>query len=223
MWCIPTKADAAFVCQMEAVLDVYTRPIDPQRPLVCMDESNKQLLSEVYEPQPAQPGRPARYDYRYEHEGVANLFLFIAPLLGQRWVQVTEHRTAIDWALAMRTLADQVFPQADKIVVVLDNLNTHTPVSFYKAFPAAEARRLADRFEFHFTPKHGSWLNIAEIEFSILFRQCLSTRIPNSPRLAQEIQAWQQERNAKTLKVIWHFSTQEARVKLKHLYPKFDA
>ena len=222
MWCIPPKANAAFACAMEDVLETYTRPADPQRPLICMDETNKQLLSEPLAPQPPQPGRVAREDFHYEREGVANLFMFFAPLLGQRWVKVTEQRTASVWAETMREVADTLYPQAEKIVVVLDNLNTHSPASFYQAFPPVEARRLVERFEFHFTPKHGSWLNIAEIELSVLIRQCLAGRIPSPEVLAQQIEAWQTERNARNVKVHWHFTTQDARVKLKNLYPRYD-
>jgi hypothetical protein len=223
MWCIPPKANAAFACNMEDVLDTYTRPIDPKKPLICMDETNKQLLSDPLEPLPPQPGSVARYDYHYEREGVANLFMFFAPLLGQRWVKVTQQRTACVWAETMREVADTVYPDAEKIVVVLDNLNTHSPVSFYQAFPPAEARRLVERFEFHYTPKHGSWLNMAEIELSVLIRQCLAGRIPNQEMLSQQVQAWQKERNEQVVKVHWHFTTQDARQKLKSLYPKYES
>lgn len=220
MWCIPPQANAAFVCAMEDVLEVYARPVDPKRPLICMDEASKQLLAESYPPLPATPQAVGRYDYHYERQGVANLFMFAAPLLGQRWVHVTEQRTALDWALAMAALSRR-FPQADKIVVVLDNLNTHTPVSFYKAFPAENARHLTERFEFHFTPVHGSWLNIAEIELSVLARQCLSARIPSLTALADKTQAWEIDRNTRCIRVDWHFTTQDARTKLKRLYPIF--
>jgi len=222
MWCIPPKANAGFACAMEDVLETYTRPLDANRPLICMDETNKQLLSEPLAPLPATSGQVERYDFHYEREGVANLFMLFAPLLGQRWVKVTEHRTARVWAETMREVADTLYPQAEKIVVVMDNLNTHSPVSFYQAFPPEEARRLVERFEFHFTPKHGSWLNTAEIELSVLIRQCLSGRIPSREALAKQIQAWQTERNARAVKVHWHFTTHDARVKLKSLYPKFD-
>ncbi len=222
MWCIPPKANAAFACAMEEVLETYTRPVDPQRPLICMDETNKQLLSEPTVPLPPQPGVEARYDFHYAHEGVANLFMFFAPHLGQRWVKVTERRTACVWAEAMREFADTYYPEAEKIVVVMDNLNTHSPVSFYQAFPPAEARRLMERFEFCFTPKHGSWLNMAEIELSVLIRQCLAGRIPSPEALVKQIQSWQTERNRQVVKVHWHFTTQDARIKLKSLYPKFE-
>lgn len=222
MWCIPPKANAAFACAMEDVLETYTRPADPQRPLICMDETNTQLLSEPLAPLPPQPGCVAREDFHYEREGVANLFMFFAPLLGQRWIKVTERRTANVWAETMREVADTLYPQAEKIVVVLDNLNTHSPASFYQAFSPAEARRLVERFEFHFTPKHGSWLNIAEIELSVLIRQCLAGRIPSQEVLAEQILAWQTERNARKVQVHWHFTTLDARVKLINLYPKYE-
>ena len=159
---------------MEDVLEVYTQPYDPKRPQVCMDETSKQLLSEVREVLPVQPGHPQRVDYEYQREGVADLFMFFEPLAGNRFVQVTDHRTRKDWAYAMKTLSDEIYPLAEKIVVVMDNLNTHSPISFYETFEPEEAHRLANRFEFHYTPKHGSWLNMAEIELGILIRQCLS-------------------------------------------------
>jgi len=205
---------------MEDVLEVYTQPYDPNRPQVCMDETNKQLLSEVREPIPAQPGRAQRVDYEYKREGVADLFMFFEPLVGKRFIQVTDQRTRIDWAHAMKYLADEVYPQAEKIVIVMDNLNTHSAVSFYQAFEPEEALRLANRFEFHYTPKHGSWLNMAEIELGVLVRQCLNRRIPDKPTLEREVMAWQSDRNAKLVKVDWRFTTADARIKLKHLYPK---
>lgn len=207
---------------MEDLLTLYTQPADPQRPLVCMDEVPKQLLAEVRDPLPAQPGQPARVDYEYQRHGVANLFMFFQPFGGQRHVQVTETRTRLDWAAAMRVLSDEIHPEAEKIIVVLDNLNTHTPAAFYLAFEPEEARRLVERFEFHFTPKHGSWLNMAEIELSVLARQCLRRRIPDQETLAHEVQAWVDERNAQVAKVDWRFSTADARIKLKRLYPKID-
>jgi hypothetical protein len=207
---------------MEDVLDVYMRPYDAQRPQVCMDETSKQLLSEKREPLPSRSGREARFDYEYEREGVANLFMFSEPLGGWRHVSVTKRRTAQDWAAAMRDLSDLWYPQADKIVVVLDNLNTHTPAAFYEAFEPSEARRLARRFEFHYTPKHGSWLNMAEIELSVLARQCLDQRIATQEMLAAEVQAWQERRNALAAKIDWRFTAEDARIKLKHLYPKIQ-
>lgn len=204
---------------MEDILAVYQRPLDPRRPLVCMDEASKQLVKEVRPRQPAQPGQPARADAEYERAGVRNLFLATAPLVGWRCVEVTEHRTRTDWAAFMRTIADQVFPTAERIVVVEDNLNTHGPASFYEAYPPAQARRLAERFEFHYTPKHGSWLNMAEIELSVLARQCLDRRIPDAPTLEGEVAAWVAQRNAAAATIYWQFTTADARVKLKHLYP----
>ena len=208
---------------MEDVLDVYARPYDPKRPLVCMDESNKQLLDNTREPLPMTPGQPARIDHEYQRQGVANLFMFFEPLAGQRHIRVTDRRTRQDWAIAMRELADVWYPNAETIVVVLDNLNTHNPASFYEAFPPEEAHRLTHRFEFHYTPKHGSWLNMAEIELSVLARQCLNRRIPDQSMLRSEAAAWEQERNCKVVKVDWQFRTADARIKLKHLYPKIHA
>jgi hypothetical protein len=219
-WCIPPKANAEFVCRMEHVLDVYARPYDPKRPLICMDESNKQLLDDTRAPLPMTPGQPQRIDHEYQRQGVANLFLFFEPLAGQRHVRVTDRRTRVDWAEAMRELADVLYPDAELIEVVLDNLNTHDPASFYEAFPPEEAHRLANRFVFHYTPKHGSWLNMAEIELSVLGRKCLDRRIPDQAMLTAEVASWQQERNRKLVKVDWHFTTADARIKLKHLYPK---
>lgn len=207
---------------MEDVLDVYQRPYDPKRPQVCMDETSKQLLADGQPPLPVQPGHPERYDYEYEREGVANLFLFVEPLAGKRHVLVTDRRTRLDWAEAMRELSDVHYPEAEVIVVVMDNLNTHSPASFYEAFEPEEAHRLANRFEFHYTPKHGSWLNMAEIEFSALGRQCLDRRIPNKACLAAEVHAWQEERNASVVKVLWRFTTADARIKLAHLYPRIQ-
>jgi hypothetical protein len=204
---------------MEDVLEVYTRPDDPQYPLVCMDETNKQLLAEVREPLPAQAGQPQRVDYEYKREGVADLFMFFEPLSGKRFVKVTDQRTRKDWAHTMKELADGIYPLAKKIVIVMDNLNTHSPASFYETFEPQEARRLAERFEFHYTPKHGSWLNMAEIELGVLIRQCLSRRIPDKTTLENEVHAWQTDRNAKVVKVDWRFTTADARIKLKHLYP----
>lgn len=204
---------------MEDVLEVYTRPYTPQRPQVCMDETNKQLLREVRPPQPVQPGQPARVDYEYERGGVVNLFLFCEPLAGRRWVDVTDHRTKADWAHQIQQLVDVRYPDAECIVLVLDNLNTHTPAALYEVFPPAEARRLADKLEIHYTPKHGSWLNMAEIELSVLSRQCLDRRVPDFPTLATEVAAWQDQRNAAGGTVDWRFTTADARIKLKRLYP----
>ena len=187
-----------------------------------MDETSKQLLADGQPSLPVQPGQPQRYDYEYEREGVANLFMFVEPLAGKRHARVTDRRTKLDWAHAMRELSDVYYPEADVIVVVLDNLNTHSPASFYEAFEPAEAHRLANRFEFHYTPKHGSWLNIAEIELSALGRQCLARRIPDKTRLISEVDAWEKERNASVVKVHWRFTTADARIRLAHLYPKIQ-
>jgi hypothetical protein len=200
---------------MEDVLEVYKRPYDPQCPQICMDETSKQLLSETQEPLPAKPEHPERYDYEYKREGVANLFMFFEPLMGKRQVKVTEHRTRKDWAEAMRELSDIHYPDAEVIVIVMDNLNTHSLASFYEAFEPEEALRLAKRFEFHLTPKHGSWLNMAEIELSVLSRQCLDRRIRDQELLASEVKAWQDERNNQIVKVQWRFTTADARIKLE--------
>ena len=204
---------------MEDILTLYTQPENPQRPLVCMDEVPKQMICDVRPPIPAKPEQPLRFDYAYQRNGVANLFMFFEPFQGQRHVKVTDTRTRLDWAEAMRELSDEILPEAEKIVVVLDNLNTHTPAAFYLAFEPEEARRLVNRFEFHFTPKHGSWLNMAEIELSALSRQCLKRRIPDELTLDREVQGWVRERNSKVVKVDWRFSTADARIKLKRLYP----
>ncbi len=219
MWCIPPEADAAFVCQMEEVLDVYHRPHDPKRPLVCLDEGTKQLVSETRQPLPTQPGQPAKVDFEYARHGTANLFVLFAPLEGWRHVRITEQRTRCDWAHCIRDLVDVQFPAAETIVLVMDNLNTHHPASLYEAFPPAEAHRIAARLEIHYTPKHGSWLNMAEIELSVLARQCLDRRIPDQATLSHEVTAWQAQRNAQASSVDWQFTTQDARIKLKHLYP----
>jgi transposase len=205
---------------MEDILALYTQPEDPKRPLVCMDEVPKQLLSDVRVPIPVQPERPRRVDYEYQRNGTANLFMFFEPFRGQRQVKVTNTRTRVDWAKAMKELSDEIHPEAEKIIVILDNLNIHTPAAFYLVFEPEEARRLVNRFEFHFTPKHGSWLNMAEIEFSVLSRQCLNRRIPDDNSLCQEVRAWESDRNSKVVKVDWRFTTADARIKLKRLYPK---
>ena len=218
-WCIPPKANAEFVYHMEDVLDVYKRPADPAKPIVGFDETPVQLVSETRQPLPMQPGQPERYDYEYRREGVANLFMFFAPLQNWRHVKVTDRRTKADWAECMRDLVDVYFPEARVITVVQDQLNTHNPAALYEVFPPAEAKRILDRLEFHFTPKHGSWLNVAEIELSVLSRQCLDQRIPDQIILAQETAAWETERNASGATVNWRFTTEDARIKLKRLYP----
>lgn len=216
---IPPKANAKFVWKMEDVLDVYTRPYDPQYPQVCMDEVSKQLVGDVRPPLAMAPGRLERVDYEYERHGVANLFMFCEPLQGQRWVQATDRRTKVDWAEAIKDLVDIRYPEAKRIVLVLDNLNTHTPASLYEAFAPAEAKRLADKLEIHYTPEHGSWLNIAETELSILSRQCLDRRIPDMATLRAEVAAWEERRNATGGTVNWRFTTADARIRLKRLYP----
>ena len=216
---IPPKANAAFVAAMEDVLEVYTRPHDPARPLVCLDETSKQLVAETRTPIPMQPGQPARHDYEYERRGTANLFMLFAPLEGWRHVEVTDRRTAIDYAKILKDLSDIHFAKADKIVLVQDNLNTHTPASLYEAFSPAEARRLAERFEWHYTPKHGSWLDMAESELAVLSSQCLNRRIPDRAMLEREVAAWTKRRNTHNAKADWRFKTADARIKLKSLYP----
>lgn len=215
---IPPKANSAFVAAMEDVLEVYTRPHDPERPLVCLDESSKQLIAETRIPVPMKPGRPARHDYEYERNGTANLFMLFAPLEGWRHVKVTDRHTAAEYAQVLKDLADIHFADAKTIVLVQDNLNIHCKASLYEAFPAVEARRLVERFEWHYTPKHGSWLDLAESELGVLTSR-LDRRIPDKQTLIEEIGAWERDRNAKHIKASWHFTTPDARIKLRHLYP----
>jgi hypothetical protein len=216
---IPPKANAAFVAAMEDVLEVYKRPHDPAHPLVCLDETSKQLVAETRQPQPMQQGLPARHDYEYKRNGTANIFMLFAPLEGWRHVEVTARRTAIDYAHILRDLSDIHFPKATRIVLVQDNLNTHMPASLYEAFMPAEARRIIERFEWHYTPKHGSWLNLAESELAVLSRQCLDRRIEDATALEVEVTAWRASRNTHNAKASWHFTTADARIKLKNLYP----
>ena len=204
---------------MEDILEVYQRPYDPQRPLVCLDETSKQLIAETRVPIAAKPGRPGRHDYEYRRNGTANLFMMFAPLEGWRHVKVTDRHTAVDYAQVLKELSDTHFPGSAKIVLVQDNLNTHKPASLYEAFPPAEARRLVERFEWHYTPKHGSWLDMAESELGILSSQCLDRRIPDQQVLKDEVEAWVADRNSKHAKANWQFTTADARVKLKGLYP----
>ena len=220
---IPPDANAAFVATMEDVLEVYQRPHDPQRPLVCLDETSKQLIIETRAPIPAKPGQPARHDYEYERNGVANLFMVFAPLEGWRHVKVTDRHTAIDYAHVLRDLSDTHFPDTAKIVLVQDNLNIHKPASLYEAFPAPEARRLVERFEWHYTPKHGSWLDLAESELGVLASQCLDRRIADKQILAHEVTAWQDHRNKHHAKADWQFTTANARVKLPFDFSAFEA
>jgi hypothetical protein len=204
---------------MEDVLDVYARPYDEARPVVCVDEGGKQLIGDVREPLPVRPGSPAKQDYEYERGGMANLFMAFEPLAGRRHVAVTERKTAVDFAHFLRVVSDELYAGAAKVVLVCDNLNTHGPSSLYEAFEPAEARRLAERFEWHHTPKHGSWLNVAEMELSVLARQCLDRRIPDPETLIREVAAWERARDAAVVKVDWQFTTADARIKLKKLYP----
>jgi transposase len=207
---------------MEDVIEVYHRPFDSQCPTVCVDEGGKQLIGEVRPPLPVRVGSPAKEDYEYERNGVANLFMAFEPLAGRRVVEVTERRTAVDFAKFLKRLLDEVYPDAARVVLVTDNLNTHGTGSLYEAFDPAEALRLAKRIEWHYTPKHGSWLNMAEIELSVLARQCLDRRIPDIESLRREVAAWQQRRNAAEVKADWQFTTADARVKLKKLYPTIE-
>jgi transposase len=222
-WCISPKANAEFVYHMEDVLDVYTQPADDSRPLVCFDESPEQLVSETRQPLPIKPGQPQRYDYEYRREGVANVFMFFAPLQNWRHVKITARRTKADWAECMRDLVDIHFPNANRIIVVQDQLNTHSPAALYEVFAPDEAKRILDRLEFHSTPKHGSWLNMAEIELSVLNRQCLNRYIPDKATLVHETTAWTVRRNSHDATVNWRFTTADARIKLKRLYPSIDA
>ena len=221
MWCIPPKQSAEFVYRMEDVLAVYQRPPDPQRPVVCLDETFRQLIGEVREPLPAQPGSIERYDSVYERKGVASVFLAFEPLMGWRRVAVTDTRKREDWAHFVRHLVDEQYRDAERIVLVMDQLNTHSPASFYEVFPPAEAQRLASRLEIHHTPKHGSWLNMAEIELSVLARD-LPERVGTRAALEQRVVAWEQRRNRAGVKADWQFTTDKARIKLRKLYPTVE-
>jgi hypothetical protein len=219
---IPPEHNAAFVCAMEDVLDVYQRPYAAARPVVCLDEASKQLVKETRPRRPLAPGHPATGDYEYERNGTANLFMLFEPLAGKRHVEVTTRRTALDYARVVQELVDVRYPDATKIVLVHDNLNTHTPASLYAAFPPAEARRLLAKLEIHYTPKHGSWLNMAETELSIVGRQCLRRRIGEAAILVKEVAAWEAARNGAKSKVRWQFTTADARIKLRRLYPVIE-
>jgi hypothetical protein len=207
---------------MEDVLDVYHRPYDVRRPVVCLDETSRQLLGDVRPPVPTAPGHPARRDPEYVRGGVANLFLITEPLRGWRTVLVSDQRTRRDFAHCIKELVDVHYPKAKQIVLVLDQLNTHSPASLYTAFPPAEAKRLADKLEIHSTPKHGSWLNMAELELSVLQRQCLKQRLADRDAMEREVTAWAQRRNDQIKRIIWHFTTADARIRLRHLYPAFE-
>lgn len=208
---------------MEDVLDVYHRPYDPERPVVCMDEASKQLIGEVREPLPVQPGRTAKYDSEYERRGTANVFMAVEPLAGKRRVKVTDRRTKIDWAQFVKFLLTTVYSEVAVVVLVMDNLNTHSVGSLYEAFDPATARALAERLEIHHTPKHGSWLNMAETELSVLSRQCLERRIECKKTMTREVTAWEHDRNSRETKIDWQFTTADARIKLKRLYPSFQS
>src|SRR4051794_12920252 len=222
MWCIPPQRNAEFVWRMEDVLETYKLPYDPRFPVVCMDESSKQLVDEVRRPSEARPGRVRRMDSEYERNGTCNLFLFIEPLRGWRRVWVTDQRRQVEWAWCVKEVLDVYYPDAVKIRLVCDNLNTHTGGSLYEAVAPQEAKRLCDRLEFHPTPKHGSWLNIAETELSVLSGQCLDRRIDSSDLVREEVAAWEEQRNTAEAKVRWRFTTADARIKLEKLYPVIE-
>ena len=222
-WCIPPSQSGEFVAAMEDVVTLYEEPYDPARPVLCMDETNKQLVGETRTPIAASPGKPGRIDYEYERRGTADVFLFTEPLGNWRCVDITESRTRVDWALQIKNLVDDYYPHATKIRLVMDNLNTHTIGSLYETFPPEEARRIAEKLEIHYTPKHGSWLNVAEIELRVLTVQCLNRRIADSETLRREVRAWEASRNASDATVDWQFTADDARVHLKQLYPRIKA
>jgi hypothetical protein len=222
-FCIPPEQNAAFVAAMEDVLEVYRRPYDPKRPQVCIDETSKQLLEHTRIPIPASPGTLARVDDEYKRCGTANIFLCVEPITGETNVEATEHRAKVDFAHFIRDLCDGPYRDAEKLVVVMDNLNTHSTASLYEAFPPDKARRLAEKLEIHHTPKHGSWLDIAEIELSVLARQCLHQRIGSLSELKEILAAWEEQHNAEPRAVAWRFTTEDARIKLRRLYPILEA
>ena len=219
---MPEGPSAEFVAAMEDVLDVYHRPYDPQQPVVCLDECSKQLIGEVREPLPPRPGQVAKYDSEYERRGTTNVFMAVEPLAGKRTVRVTDRRTRVDWAQFIRLLLLTTYPEAAQVILVMDNLNTHGIASLYEAFDPETARALAARLEIHYTPKHGSWLNMAETELSVLSRQCLDRRIESKDTMAAEIATWENARNDAGARIDWQFTTTEARIKLKRLYPSFE-
>jgi hypothetical protein len=221
-WVLPPESNGAFVAAMEDVLEVYKRPYDVRNPVVCLDEASKQLVAEVNERLPSKPGQPERVDYEYERRGTANVFMVFEPLAGRRRVEVTFRRTAVDFANVVRRLVDIDYAQAEQVVLVMDNLNTHGPGSLYEAFEPAEARRILGRLEIHHTPKHASRLNMAETELSVLGRQCLDRRSADQATLTKEVAAWEKERNERSVKVDWQFTTADARIKLKRLYPTIE-
>lgn len=220
MWCIPPQQNAEFVCAMENVLEVYKRPYDPKRPVVCMDEKPKQLVKETRTPIACRKGNPQRYDFEYERNGTANVFLFVEPLRGWRRVEVTDRRTRLDWAQQIRRLIDVDHASATRITLVMDNLNTHSPASLYEAFAPAEARRLLEKLEIIHTPKHGSWLNVAEVELAVMEKQSIGGRVPDTMALSERVKSWAQDRNSAKVKVNWQFTTADARIKLRRLYPQ---
>jgi hypothetical protein len=217
---IPPERNSDFVAHMEDVLEVYKRPYDPSYPVICMDEQPIQLIRETRTPLSGLPGFVERYDFEYERNGTANHFMFVDPMKGWRKVNVRDRKTACDWAEEIKELVDADYPDSKKVVLVCDNLNTHRMASFYEKFPPEEARRLADRLEIHYTPKHGSWLNMAEIELSVLTKQCLSRHIPDKKALISEVKSWEKRRNGEQRTVDWRFTTEDARIKLKRLYPR---
>ena len=222
MWCIPPEHNAEFVCAMENVLEVYKRPYDPKRPVVCMDEKPKQLVKETRTPIACRRCQPQRYDYEYERNGTANVFLFVEPLRGRRRVEVTARRTRIDWADQIKRLIDVDYQKARKITLVMDNLNTHGPASLYEAFEPAEARRLVEKLEIVHTPRHGRWLNVAEVELAVLEKQSIGGRVPDTIVLTERVKSWEQDRNTAKVKVNWQFTTADARIKLRRLYPQIQ-
>jgi hypothetical protein len=222
MWCIPPEANAEFAWRMEDVLSVYKLPYDPERPVVCMDEASKQLIAEVRQPEGVAPGKAARQDYEYERKGTCNLFMFCEPLRGWRRVWVTQQRCKVDWACCVKTLLEEDYAKAKKVLLVCDNLNTHTGGALYQAFTPRVAKALCERLEFHPTPKHGSWLNMAETELSVLGGDCLDRRMDSAQFVTTEVKAWETDRNQREAKVRWRFTTEEARIKLEKVYPVID-
>ena len=220
-WVIPPDQSSEFVANMEKVLEVYKRPYNPKKPVICMDESPRQLTNETRKPIKAESGKPAKYDYEYQRCGVYNIFMANEPLAGKRMVKVTKTKTMIDWALFIEKIAKQN-KAADKITLVMDNLSTHKPGSLYEAFKPKKAKEIWDRFEFIYTPKHGSWLNMAEIELNVLIGQCLNRRIGDIVDVRKEVKAWESHRNNKKAKINWQFTTEDARIKLRRLYPTFE-
>ncbi len=218
-WKIPRGDSGEFVWRMEAVLEIYKREYNPLNPVLCFDESSKQQIQDLIDALPVRPGDVAKIDSEYQRNGVSNLFMIFEPLRGKRYVRVTDRRTKIDWAECMKLIVDELYPDALKVTVVMDNLNTHSPASLYSCYDPETARRISDKLDIQYTPKHGSWLNMAEIEFSALSRQCLNRRIPTQEKLTQEVAAWERARNEAAIRCDWQFTTTDARIKLKKLYP----